>query len=110
MAKTGGAHGACFINKNHEIIIREDVSWHVSIDKIIGAAADKKLDFKDFYIIFTCKMPADVLIKIARVGIPLIASNAAPTSSGCTVDNESNIIMVGFVKKIGLIFIHTLIV
>ncbi len=43
-------------------------------------------------------MPADMLIKIARVGIPIIASNAAPTSSGFAVAEEARVTMLGFVR------------
>ncbi len=43
-------------------------------------------------------MPADMLIKIARVGIPIISSNAAPTTSGYSVASEAGITMVGFVR------------
>ncbi|OQD57962.1 formate dehydrogenase accessory protein FdhD [Methanobrevibacter arboriphilus JCM 13429 = DSM 1125] len=96
---TGGTHIASFINKEkNEFISREDISRHVAVDKVIGAAALKKLDFKNSYIIYSGRMPADVLIKIARVGIPIIASNAAPTLSGYTVADEANITMVGFIR------------
>jgi FdhD protein len=98
--KTGGTHIAGFINKeNEEFITREDISRHVAIDKVIGAAARKKLNFKDSYIIYSGRMPADVLIKIARVGIPLLVSNAAPTFSGYAVAEEANISMVGFARE-----------
>jgi formate dehydrogenase accessory protein FdhD len=43
-------------------------------------------------------MPADMVIKIARVGIPILASNAAPTSSGYSVAEKSGITMIGFVR------------
>ena len=43
-------------------------------------------------------MPADMLIKIARVGIPIIASNAAPTSSGVSVAEQAKVTMIGFVR------------
>ena len=96
---TGGAHVASFINSEAgEFITREDISRHVAVDKVIGAAAKKKLDFKNSYVAYSGRMPADVLIKIARLGIPLLASNAAPTYSGYTVAKEANITMVGFIR------------
>lgn len=98
--KTGGTHIAGLVNKEKNMFIsREDISRHVAIDKVIGASAIEKLDFGNSYIVFSGRMPADVLIKIARVGIPLIASNAAPTLSGYTVANEANITMIGFGRE-----------
>ena len=97
--KTGGVHVASFINnETGEFISREDISRHVAVDKVIGAAAKKKLDFKNSYIAYSGRMPADVLIKIARLQIPLLASNAAPTFSGYAVAEEANITMVGFIR------------
>ena len=81
-----------------DIIIREDVSRHVAVDKVIGAAAGKCYDFNQCYIVFSGRMPADMLIKVIRVGIPIIISNAAPSSSGIDVAKSGNITVVGFVR------------
>ncbi|MBZ9570209.1 formate dehydrogenase accessory sulfurtransferase FdhD [Methanobrevibacter sp. TMH8] len=98
--KTGGTHVAGLVNNEKDkFISREDISRHVAVDKVIGASAREKLDFKNSYIVYSGRMPADVLIKLARVGIPLIASNAAPTLSGYTVADEANITMIGFARE-----------
>ncbi|MDR1820505.1 MAG: formate dehydrogenase accessory sulfurtransferase FdhD [Methanobrevibacter sp.] len=97
--ETGGTHVAMIINNELDIqIVREDISRHVAVDKVIGAGAREKIDFTDSYILYSGRMPADMLIKIARVGIPLIGSNAAPTFSGYTVAKEANITMIGFLR------------
>lgn len=44
-------------------------------------------------------MPADMLIKVIRVGIPIIISNAAPATSGYEIAKKGNITMVGFVRN-----------
>ena len=81
-----------------KIIIREDVSRHVAVDKVIGAAAREGYDFSKCYISYSGRMPADMLIKVIRVGVPIIISNAAPASSGLDVAQMGNITMVGFVR------------
>ncbi|RBQ22457.1 Protein FdhD [Candidatus Methanobinarius endosymbioticus] len=97
--KTGGTHVAAFVNnKNNEFIVREDVSRHVAVDKVIGAASRKKLDFSQSYVIYSGRMPVDMVIKIARVGIPILASNAAPSFSGYTTAEKANITLVGFIR------------
>lgn len=95
--KTAGVHVAQ-LKFDDKIIIREDVSRHVAVDKVIGAAAREGYDFSKCYISYSGRMPADMLIKVIRVGIPIIISNAAPASSGIDVAQSGNITMVGFVR------------
>lgn len=95
--KTGGVHVAQ-LKYGDNIIIREDVSRHVAVDKVIGAALKREYDLSKSYISYSGRMPADMLIKVIRVGIPIIISNAAPASSGIDVAKAGNITMVGFVR------------
>jgi len=95
--ETGGTHVAGLVYEDNFIAI-EDVSRHVAVDKVIGAGALKNYDFSKSFIVYSGRMPADMLIKIARVGIPIIASNAAPTSSGFSVAEETRVTMLGFVR------------
>ncbi|MCL2157503.1 MAG: formate dehydrogenase accessory sulfurtransferase FdhD [Methanobrevibacter sp.] len=95
--ETGGTHVAAIVTPN-KFIVKEDVSRHVAVDKVIGAGALEKFDFAQSYIIYSGRMPADMLIKVARVGIPILASNAAPSFSGYTVAKKANITMVGFIR------------
>ena len=94
---TGGTHVAGIAYGDNFIAI-EDVSRHVAVDKVIGAGALENYDFSRSFLVYSGRMPADMLIKIARVGIPIIASNSAPTSSGVSVAEEAKITMIGFVR------------
>lgn len=96
--KTGSVHVAQIIYKNKSII-REDVSRHVAVDKVIGAAFKSEYDLTQSYITYSGRMPADMLIKVIRVGIPIIISNAAPAASGYEIAKKGNITMVGFVRN-----------
>ncbi len=95
--KTAGVHVAQ-LKYEDKIIIREDVSRHVAVDKVIGAASKEGYDFSKSYISYSGRMPADMLIKVIRVGIPIIISNAAPASSGIDVAEKGNITVIGFVR------------
>jgi len=95
--ETGGTHVAGIVYKDDFIAI-EDVSRHVAADKVIGAAVLNNFDLTRSFMVYSGRMPADMMIKIARVKIPIIASNAAPTSSGFSVAQESGVTMIGFVR------------
>ena len=96
-SKTASVHVAQLVYQDKRII-REDVSRHVAVDKVIGAAAKEGYDFSQCYITYSGRMPADMLIKVIRVGIPIIISNAAPAGSGIEVALAGNITMIGFVR------------
>ncbi|MGL4670366.1 MAG: formate dehydrogenase accessory sulfurtransferase FdhD [Methanobacteriaceae archaeon] len=94
---TGGVHVAGLKSKDF-FVIKEDVSRHVAVDKVIGAGAIANVDFKNSYVFYSGRMPQDMLIKVARVGIPIIISNAGPAFSGYNLAKKSGLTMVGFAR------------
>lgn len=95
--ETGGTHIAGLVN-NDKFIAIEDVSRHVAVDKVVGAGTLAKVNFSDSFIVCSGRMPADMVMKVARIGIPILASKAAPTSSGFLVGKKSQVTLVGFVR------------
>ncbi len=96
-SSTGGTHVAVLVSGDNYIGI-EDVSRHVAIDKVIGAAELQDVDFSNSFLFSSGRMPGDMIIKIARIGIPIIASKSAPTYSGYMVGNEAKVTVIGFVR------------
>ncbi|GAB4306922.1 MAG: formate dehydrogenase accessory sulfurtransferase FdhD [Methanobacteriaceae archaeon] len=95
--ETGGTHIASLVTKDH-FIATEDVSRHVAIDKVMGAGALEGFDFSKSFIACSGRMPSDMVMKVARVGIPILTSKAAPTVSGYAAGEKSGMTLVGFVR------------
>jgi FdhD protein len=95
--QTGGTHIAALVNQDVFIAI-EDVSRHVAIDKVMGAAFLKDVDFSNSFMVSSGRMPSDMVLKVAQVGIPILTSKAAPTVSGLMAGEKSGITLVGFVR------------
>ena len=94
---TGGTHVAGIVYKDN-FIIKEDVSRHVAVDKVIGYGILHDYDLSNCYVIYSGRMPADMVIKIIRAKIPLLVSNAAPSYSGCEIAKKGNVTLVGFLR------------
>jgi formate dehydrogenase accessory protein FdhD len=95
--ETGGTHIAALVTDDTFIAI-EDVSRHVAIDKVMGSAVLKGIDLSRSFIACSGRMPSDMVMKVARVGIPILTSKAAPTFSGYLAGQKSGITIVGFVR------------
>lgn len=94
---TGGTHVAGIVH-NGEFVVKEDVSRHVAVDKVIGYGILNGFDLKNSYVIYSGRMPADMVIKMTRAGVPILASNAAPANSGYNIAKKGNITLVGFLR------------
>jgi formate dehydrogenase accessory protein FdhD len=95
--KTGGFHSTALVS-GKEYFLAEDISRHVLIDKIIGIGVKNGLDLKNSYILTSGRLPGDMVIKVARAGIPLIASRTAPISSGIDCAKATGITLIGFAR------------
>ena len=94
---TGGTHVAGIVYKD-QFIVKEDVSRHVAVDKVSGYGLLHDFDLSHSYVIYSGRMPADMVIKMTRAGVPILASNAAPANSGYNIAKKGNITLVGFLR------------
>jgi len=105
--KTGGVHIAVLFDKEGQLIdYGEDVGRHNAVDKVIGAGAMRKVAFNSCFLVSSGRLTGDVVLKAARVGIPILASISAPISSGIEVAERANLTLIGFVRG-GRINVYT---
>lgn len=97
--KTGGVHVAALYSANGELLtLSEDVGRHNAVDKVIGAGASKKLNFENSFLALSGRLTGDIVLKSARMRIPIVASMAAAINSGVEVAQLTGITLVGFVR------------
>ena len=70
----------------------------IAVDKVIGYGLLNNFDLSESYVIYSGRMPADMVIKMTRSGVPILASNAAPANSGYNIAKKGNITLVGFLR------------
>ncbi len=97
--KSGGTHAAALFTWDGKLkFCIEDVGRHNAVDKVIGRGLIEGVNFTRSFMISTGRLSADMVIKCARAGIPLVASKAAPLESGVLAAEMSGLTLVGFVR------------
>jgi FdhD protein len=102
-AETGAIHSAGLFKRGAEpICIAEDVGRHNALDKVIGYALINKIDFSNTFATSTGRMAFDMVSKICRANIPVVATKTAVTKLGVEVGERCGLTIIGFVRDIGM--------
>jgi FdhD protein len=96
---TGGVHVAALFEEDRLAAFAEDVGRHNAIDKVVGIGIRSRINFSNSVLISSGRQPADMVLKAARMGIPVIASKAAPIRSGIIAAESTGITLVCFVRN-----------
>ena len=93
-SRTHAAH-ACYLGRGNELLCcREDIGRHNALDKAVGYALIHGIDRTECYLFTTGRMPADMVLKAARAGIPLLASKTFPTDAGVALARRAGLTLV----------------
>lgn len=96
---TGGLHAAgLFDPRGRLLAIREDVGRHNAVDKIKGEALLKGIPTTDRILLSTGRISSEMLLKAARMGIPLAASRTSPTEMAVSLAEQLGITVVGYLR------------
>jgi FdhD protein len=97
--KTGGVHVAALYTIDGKLAaLAEDVGRHNAVDKVIGSGAINNIDFKNIFLALSGRLTGDIVLKAARMKIPIIASLSAAISSGLDAAQLTRVTLIGFVR------------
>jgi len=101
-AETEAIHSAGLFKQGAEpVCIAEDVGRHNALDKVIGYALINKIDVRDTFAASTGRMVSDMVSKICRANIPVVATKTAVTKLGVEIGERCGLTIIGFVRDIG---------
>lgn len=96
--ETGGVHSAALFDLQESMYFAEDVGRHNALDKIVGMCIWQELDIKDKILVSSGRISSEIMLKAAKLQVPVVVSRAAPTAMGLDIASEMSITMVGFAR------------
>jgi FdhD protein len=100
--ETEGVHATGLFNIEGSLIcIVEDIGRHNTLDKVIGYAILNKVDCGDTFLVSTGRMASEMVAKICRAGIPLVATKTAVTDKGLEIGKKRGLTIIGFLRDAG---------
>jgi FdhD protein len=102
-AETEAIHSAGLFKQGAEpICVAEDIGRHNALDKVIGYALINKIDFGNTFATSTGRMVSDMVSKICRANIPIVATKTAVTKLGLEIGERCGLTIIGFVRDVGM--------
>ncbi len=102
--ETGGMHCASLISFDEQGVagfscIREDVGRHNAVDKVVGCAFMRGVDFSRSVILTSGRIAADMILKAVATRLPVLVSRSIPTTTAYELAKKCNITLIGRIEK-----------
>lgn len=96
--ETGGTHAAGLVVDNRITAFYEDIGRHNALDKILGHAVRAGVDFGRVVLLTSGRVSSEVVLKTARMGVPVLVSKSAPTAHAVDTARRLGVTVAGFVR------------
>lgn len=100
--ETGGTHAAALWSAEGTLIAaHEDVGRHNAVDKVVGSlllARNEGVTAQPVLLTVSGRAGFEIIQKVARARIPIVASVSAPTSLAVELARASGVTLAGFVR------------
>jgi len=93
-----GIHGAALADARGLLVVAEDVGRHNAVDKVKGEALQREIATEDRILLSTGRVSSEMLLKAARMGVPLVASRTSPTEMAVALAEQLNVTVCGYVR------------
>src|SRR5256885_2401300 len=100
--RSRGIHGAALADAERLLIVAEDVGRHNAVDKIKGEALLRGIPTEDRLLFSTGRISSEMLLKAARMGVPVVASRTSPTEMAVALAEQLGVTVCGYVRPDGL--------
>jgi len=96
--RTGGVHSCALCGQEGIEVFAEDIGRHNALDKVFGECFLKGISTQNKFILTTGRVSSEILIKVAKQKVPVVASHSAPTDLAVGLAENLNLTLIGFVR------------
>jgi FdhD protein len=93
-----GIHGAALSDAGSLLVVAEDVGRHNAVDKVKGEALQRGIPTEGRILLSTGRISSEMLLKAARMGVPLVASRTSPTEMAVGLAEQLGVTVCGYVR------------
>ena len=95
---SGGVHTSALADTGNLLVMAEDIGRHNTLDKIQGECLFRKLPTQDRLLLSTGRISSEMLLKAAKMGLPIIVSRHSPTKNAVSLAADLGITLVGHAR------------
>jgi FdhD protein len=95
---TRGCHNSSLCTPDEMLLFREDIGRHNAIDMLCGQCFLDDVAVDDKMIVTTGRIASEILLKVVRIGVPVLASTAVATSFSVELARKTGITLIGNIK------------
>lgn len=91
-------HSCMLASQENCLYLCEDIGRHNALDKAVGCGLRDGIDLSHAILYSSGRIPADMMRKVIRSGVPIIASNSQPTIEAVQLAHKYNVTLLGKVR------------
>ncbi len=99
---TGGVHSGGVGYQGDILLTSYDIGRHNVFDKLSGGAFQTGLKLENHVIFFSGRVSSEILLKVAKMKVPILIARGAPTDMALSQAAALNITVIGFAREQGL--------
>ncbi len=96
--RTRGVHNTALATGDELLLFRDDIGRHNAADMVVGHVFLNGIPLHDKLLLTTGRLTSEILLKAARVGVPVLVSRNAATSLSVELARKLNITLIGYVR------------
>jgi FdhD protein len=92
---SGGVHTSALSDTGNLLVVAEDIGRHNTLNKLQGECLLRDISTKDRILMTTGRVSSEMLLKAAKMQVPVIVSRHSPTKNAILLAYDLGITLVG---------------